>query len=178
MAGAAGLTRRTLFALASAAVLPGCGFRPMYATASDGSAGPAEAGLAQIEIGPMYERAGQLLRQALQERFERGGAGLARRYDLVVAYGLGAEGIAIQPDSSVTRIRLMGSARWTLTAQDPQRSTLATGTARSLDGYNILDEQIFAADLENETVQKRIAEAIADQITLQLAAYFNKHAGP
>jgi len=178
MAGAAGLTRRMFFPLALAAVLPGCGFRPMYASAAGGSAGPAEVGLAEIAIGPMYERAGQLLRQALQERFECGGAGLARRYDLVVAYGLGSEAIGIQPDSSVTRVRLMGSATWTLSAQDPQRSTLATGTARALDGYNIIDEQIFAADLENGVVQQRIAEAIADQITLQLAAYFNKHAGP
>jgi LPS-assembly lipoprotein len=166
------------FPLALAAVLPGCGFRPMYASAAGGSAGPAEVGLAEIAIGPMYERAGQLLRQALQERFERGGAGLAQRYDLVVGYGLSGDAIAIQPDSSVTRVRLAGSATWTLTAQDPQRTTLATGSARTMDGYNILDEQIFSADMENEMVQQRIAEAIADQITLQLAAYFNKHAGP
>ena len=85
--------------------------------------------------------------------------------------------MAIQPDRSVTRIRLAGAATWTLTAQNVQRSTLTSGSARTIDGYNILDEQIFAADMENEMVQQRIAEAIADQITLQLAAYFNKHAG-
>ena len=41
---------------------------------------------------------------------------------------------------------------------------------------NNLDSQIFAADLENEAIQKRLAEALADQITLQLAAYFRKRA--
>src|SRR5579863_9564525 len=114
MAAAAGLIRRMLFLIALAAVLPGCGFHPMYASASNGAAGPAETGLAQISINPMYERAGQVLRLALQERFERGGAGLAPRYDLVVAYGLSGEPIAIEPDSSVTRLRFVGSATWTL----------------------------------------------------------------
>ena len=45
-----------------------------------------------------------------------------------------------------------------------------------MDGLNVLDEQLFASDLEGEAVQGRMAEALADQITLQLAAYFNKHA--
>ncbi len=170
--------RRAIFAVALAALLPGCGFHPMFASSGDGSAGPAETGLAQIAIGPLYERSGQLLRQALQDRFERGGNGVARRYDLTVAYGLTSDTIAIEPDSSITRVRLYAAASWTLAAQDPQHTTLATGQARALDGYNILDEQIFSADLENEHIQGRMAKAVADQITLQLATYFNKHATP
>ena len=65
MAGAVGSTRRMLLPLALAAALCGCGFRPMYASAGNGGMGPAEAGLAQISIGPLPERSGQLLRQAL-----------------------------------------------------------------------------------------------------------------
>jgi hypothetical protein len=53
---------------------------------------------------------------------------------------------------------------------------LLSGTARSVDAFNVLDQQYFAADLSNEMVQKRIAEAVADQITLQLVAYFNRQA--
>jgi LPS-assembly lipoprotein len=157
-------------------LLAGCGFYPMYARTAGGAPGPAETGLAEISVGPMYERAGQVLRLALQERFERAGTGLPRRYDLTVAYALAGEGLAIQPDSSVTRVRYTGTATWTLAAQDPQHTTLANGTARAVDGLNVLDEQIFAADLEGEAVQGRMAEAVADQITFQLAAYFNKHA--
>ena len=41
---------------------------------------------------------------------------------------------------------------------------------------NILDSQYFALDLENEAVQKRVAEALADQIAIQLAAYFRRRA--
>jgi len=178
MAGVVVATRRMLLPLALAAALSGCGFRPMYASAGNGSMGPAEAGLAQISIGPLAERSGQLLRQALQARFERGGDGEARRYDLAVAFGISGEAIGIQPDTSASRVRLFGSARWTLTAQDPQRSTLASGTARVSDGFTLYAWQTFAQDMENDAVQRRITAAVADQITLQLAAYFDKHAGP
>jgi hypothetical protein len=34
---------------------------------------------------------------------------------------IAGEGIAIQPDSTVTRIRTIGSANWSLVAQDPGR---------------------------------------------------------
>lgn len=155
----------------------GCGLRPIYATRSDGMAGPAEIGLAEISVGPLLERSGQLLRQALQTRFERGGAGIARRYDLAINYAVSGEPISIlQLTSAPSRFRLVGVASWTLTAQEPQRRTLASGTARSTDGMNVFDQQFFALDLESDAVQRRVTDAIADQITLQLAAFFARRA--
>ena len=156
--------------------MTGCGFHPLYGTAANGGTGPAQAGLAQISVGLIPERSGQLLRQALQARLERGASGVASRYNLAVYYSLSGEGIAIEPDSSISRIRMTGSATWYLTAQDPQRRTLSSGTARVIDAYNNINSQIFASDLDNELVQRRIAEAIADQITLQLAVFFRNRA--
>jgi len=172
------MRRRDLFLLPVLPVLAACGFRPVYGTASGGSAGPAQAGLASVSVALIPERSGQLLRQALQERLERGGVGTAHRYDLVVSFGVGAEAIAIASDSSSSRTRVIGTATWRLVGQDSQRSTLTSGTARNVDGYNVLDQQYFASDLENEVVLKRVAEALADQISLQLAAWFNKQAQP
>jgi LPS-assembly lipoprotein len=177
MACASAAASRSLLLAALGLGLAGCGFHPLYGTAPNGGTGPAEAGLAQISIGLLPERSGQLLRQALQARFQRGGSGVATRYDLAVYYGLSLEGIAIEPDSSMSRIRMTGSATWYLTAQDPQRRSLANGTARIIDAYNPINSQIFTSDLDNEAVQRRMAEAIADQITLQLATYFDKQAG-
>ncbi len=158
------------------AALPGCGFSPIYARGPGGMAGPAEMGLAAITVGPMPERLGQELRQALQSRLELGASGVARQFDLMVSLALSGEPIAIQQDSSVTRIRLIASASWTLNAQDPLRSTLSSGSARTLDGYNIINQQYFAADQENDAVQHRMMGALADQITLQLAGYFKRRA--
>jgi LPS-assembly lipoprotein len=157
--------------------LGGCGFHPLYGPAAGGAEGSAEAGLSQISVGLIPERGGQLLREALQERFQRGGTGVAARYDLVIAYAVSGDALAIQPDSSVSRVRLVGSATWSLMAQDPQRRTLATGAARTMDAYNVINTQLFAADLDSEAVQRRMADAMADQITLQLASWFDKQAG-
>ena len=45
---------------------------------------------------------------------------------------------------------------------------LTRDTARAVDGFNILNQQFFAADLETEAVQKRLAERLADQVVIQL----------
>lgn len=157
-------------------LLGGCGFRPMYMPTASGGPGVAQRELAAITVGIIPDRPGQLLRQALQDRFERTEQGVPRKYDLAVAYEIEGEGIAILHDNTTTRIRLTGRAQWTLRAQDAQRSILATGTARSLDAVNVLKEQYFAADLGNEAAQVRIAGAVAEQITGQLASFFNRRA--
>jgi LPS-assembly lipoprotein len=174
------MRRRALLAriggLAGLSGLSACGFHPVYMPTASGEAGVAEREMAAVWIDNLYERSGQLLRQALQERFERGGTGVARRYTLTVAYGIGGEGVAILPDTDVTRIRLVGDAKWYLVAQDPARTHLAAGQARAVDGFNILNQQYFFGDLSNEDAQKRLADALADQIAIQVAAWFRGRA--
>jgi LPS-assembly lipoprotein len=128
--------------------------------------------MAAIFVNVIGDRPGQELRQQLQARLERGATGVAQLYDLSVSYGIGGEGIAIQSDNTSTYPRLVARATWVLTTQDPAHTPLTSGSARALDNFNILDEQYFAADLENDFAAARLADAVADQITLQLAAYF------
>jgi LPS-assembly lipoprotein len=159
------------------ALTPGCGFHPIYGSTGGGRDGPAQDGLAATQISNIASRPGQLLRQALQSRFERGGAGVSHRYELYVAFGIGQEGISVQQDNSIARNRLIGTATWSLFGQDPGHSTLTSGIARSVDGTDVVNEQFFAADLGVEAAQRRICEAVADQITLDLAGYFMGKAG-
>jgi LPS-assembly lipoprotein len=172
------LLRRGLL-LALLPALAGCGFRPLYggAGAAAGADGPAAQGLAATNVLRIPERTGQILREALQARFQRGGAGLGQRYELSVQFGIGGEGIGIETNNAISRVRLVGTANWTLFAPGTTRRTLTSGTARQIDAYDIVNEQYFASDLNSESVQRRMAEAVADQITLQLAAWFNKQGG-
>jgi len=41
---------------------------------------------------------------------------------------------------------------------------------------NLIDSQYFALDLESEIIQRRFADQLADQITLQVASYFRRRA--
>ncbi|HEY6438462.1 MAG TPA: LPS assembly lipoprotein LptE [Acetobacteraceae bacterium] len=168
------MRRRRMLALAAGVTLSGCGFQPVYMPTASGKAGVAQRELAAIQVDIIPDRPGQLLRQALQDRLEMGSSGVARRYELSVAFGISGEGIAIEQNTTVTRLRMIGTATWNLVAQDPGRTRLTSGSAKSVDAINIFDAQYFAADLENETAQRRLAEALADQITLQLATFFRR----
>src|SRR5579875_3491053 len=109
--------RRAILPLLATPLLAACGFHPLYAPTTGDTNGAAATGLAEINVGLIPERAGQELRLALQERFERSGAALARRYDLTVTFAVGAEAIGIQPDTSSTYVRVIGNATYRLTAQ-------------------------------------------------------------
>jgi len=159
-----------------AALAAGCGFHPVYMPTESGKPGVASRELAAINVGVIPDRPGQLLRQALHDRFDGSFAGEPRLYDLSVDYSVPGEGIGVRNDNSVTRVRLTGRASWTLRAQNPQRTVVTSGSARAVDDYNVVDQQYFGADLDNETAQRRVAEAVADQIALQLAVFFKRRA--
>jgi hypothetical protein len=161
--------------LGATALLSGCGFQPIYMPTASNKAGPSKRELATVFVRIIPERPGQLLRQALQERFGDD-SGTPSHYDLAVSFGISGESIAIEQTSIATRIRFIGSASWNLLAHDDHYTRLANGSARSMDGINIFDSQYFASDLETEAVQKRIAEAIAQQIATQLAIWFRQRA--
>lgn len=169
------VTRRRLLLTAALVPLAGCGFQPVYMPTASGQPGPAPRELAAINVPIIPDRSGQLLRQALQERFAND-SGTPQHYDLLVGFSLSADAIAVRTDNLATRSRVIGAATFILTAQDPAHTRLTSGSARSVDAYNVLDQQYFAADLSVEALTKRIAEALADQITIQLAAYFRKRA--
>jgi LPS-assembly lipoprotein len=163
----------TLAALA--APLAGCGFRPVYMPTASGKAGVSRRDLSTVFVENIPERPGQLLRLALQERFGDD-SGTPASYDLHVTFGISGEGIAIEINDIATRVRLIGTASWSLMNRDPKRTTLTTGSAQAVDGVNIFDSQYFAADLEVEAEQKRIAENLATQIATQLATWFRNRA--
>jgi len=170
------LRRRALcLAALLGGALTGCGFQPVYMPTQSGKAGIAQRELASVYVGPIGERPGQLLRQALQERFGND-SGTPAAYDLTVTYGIAGEGIAIEANNLATRLRLSGNATYTLIARDAKRTVLTTGGVRASDGVNVLDSQYFAADLEVEAKQKSIAENLATQIATRLAVWFRQQA--
>ena len=154
-------------------LLAGCGFTPLYGS-DNGAPGPGAA-LGEVSVALIPDRNGQMLRQDLQTRLERSGGGLSDRYDLYVSLSIFGGDIAIDQLSASTRSRQTGNASWTLKAQDAGHTTLASGSAHSVDGYDIVNQQFFAADMSREQAAGRIDEAIADQIVQQLAVYFRQH---
>ena len=169
-------TRRHLVLAGAAGLLAGCGFRPLYAPGPGGTPGVAQAELGAIYVSLMPDRAGQLFRQALQQRFEGAGTDAAKRYELGALLALAPEAVGIQRDNSSTRVRLIGTAAWTVRDLSADQALVANGTARSVDGYNVLNQQFFALELENDAATRRVTSALADQVAVQLSSFFASRA--
>ncbi len=166
--------RRRVALLGAAAGLSGCGFHPVYGPLSKG--GTIRPEMAAIYVAVFPERSGQLLRQALQQRFEGAGEGVAKIYELTGGFSIAAEAIGIQQDSSANRVRLDARASWQLRKLDPKQTLMTDGASHVIDGYNINNQQYFAADLEQASAFERLAGTVADQIALDIALFFRKQA--
>jgi LPS-assembly lipoprotein len=156
--------------------LASCGFQPVYGPSGDGTVG-GEAGqeLAAVDVALAPEHTGQIIRHQVQERLDRFGSGVPKRYSLAISLSFYQDQAGIQPDSSVTFIRMRAVASWRLTLLDPKLTLITTGNARAMDGFNVIDQQIFATQLETESVETRLSERVSDEIALQLALYFKHH---
>lgn len=170
------LTRRRLLAASAAAPLAGCGFQPVYMPSAGGEPGVAQRELAAIHVALIPDRPGQLLRQALQQRFEGAGSDTKPLYDLTVNYWIAGEGLGIQPDTATTYIRLSGNANWVLTGRDPAATHITDGFSTARNAVNIMDNQYFGADLQTDQAYRILAQQIADQITVRLAIFFRRQA--
>ncbi len=166
--------RGTFAALVFAAVtvaLGGCGFQPVYGSAANGGAVPA-AELAFVDVGLIPNREGQVLRQEIQRRLERGGRSDAKKYVLSVGYSVALEGLGVLQDTSVTRYRVHGRANWTLRGAEPGTPAITGGLVRSMDAVNAINQQFFAVDQSADAARVRVASDIAEQIVSQVASYF------
>ena len=166
------IDRRSVLWLGLGGALAGCGFQPVY-TAPGGGRSPSDE-LAAIDVKNIGERPGQILRQAQLSRF-RTEPGRPRAFDLMVTFWVTGEAQGILDFTQATRIRLVGNANWVLRGHDPKQTQLTAGNERVIDGFDIFDTQYFASDLDNEAVQARIANAVADRIALRLAIWFHQH---
>jgi LPS-assembly lipoprotein len=169
------MLRHTLAFAMALTTLSGCGFQPVYMRTASGKAGVAQRELSAVHVGPIPERPGQVLRQALQEQLGDD-SGAPAAYDLKVTFGIAGQGIGIEQDTIATRIRLSGTATWTLTARDAKATVLTSGSARVIDGVNIIDAQYFASDLGVEQREARMAQNLAMQIATRLATWFRERA--
>ena len=170
------MPRRAILALGLVGVVAGCGFQPVYMETATGAPGPAARNLAAIRVNLIPDRPGQLLRQALQKRFGGSLEVVPTRYRLAVGYSISGQGIGITSSDIATRIRMVGTASWVLTAMNTPQSRITSGSARYMDGIDVFDQQYFAADLDTEAVQRRMATHLADDIAMELAAFFRHQA--
>lgn len=161
-------SRRAVIVL-PAALLAGCGFRPLHGPRPGGAAAP---GLETVRVGLIPERNGQLLRRRLEERIGAAGSGPAR-YDLRVglAYGVELQGFA--RDGTPSRVRVTATANWFLYDTGAPPRLVARGTERAFDAYNVPENQFFSADTSRDATERRLVDQLAEDVVRRLALRFD-----
>ena len=166
------LVSRILTAIFVCSIVSACGFHPLYLPSSQ-----TKAGLSEIYVDIIPNRNGQLFRQSLQEKLQGSESDPAQHYVLHVNYAVSQESIGIEADNNNTRNRFIGTANWTLVKPGLMGQKITSGLARTVDGNDVIVAQFFYSDLNSETVNKRIGDALADKIVQALAVYFRAHPG-
>lgn len=155
------------------ALLPGCGFQPLYATDDGGAAGLRNVALVSVEASEEIE---PIVERAFARRTARDPA--AAEYDLSLTATEQAERLAVQIDASVTRYNYRLVGRYTLVERGAGKRY--TGSVTSIASFNVVNSQystLYAEEAAREKAATQLAEDIERDILLELAAANERPAG-
>ncbi len=157
--------RRLLIPAALALLaLPGCQLSPVYA---GGNASAPATLLADIAIAPIPERAGFMVRQALEDQF--GLAVASPRYRLEIVLDDQITAFGVRGDSSAARERRTLRARYRL-VDAATGTVLVDDTAAADAGIDRVSSN-FAVVAAETTALERLSVDLARQISARLARY-------
>jgi LPS-assembly lipoprotein len=156
-----------ILAFALCLALAACGLKPMYA---GGSSGAVASGLGSVQVAPIPERAGWLVRNALVDRL--GGEASEPDYRLEVELDDDLTAFGIRGDAAVTRERRILRARYRLVDLKTGEVVL-DATAGSDAGIDIVSSE-YATVAAEQTAQERLAGVIADQMVARLALFISR----
>ena len=164
------MIKRAALALLLAVPLSGCALHPLYA---GGSSSAVAVGLSSVEVAPIPERAGWLVRNALVDRLGSESATRpAATYRLEVELDDDITGFGIRGDSATTRERRTIRARYRLV-------TIATGetvldaTAGADSGIDVVSSE-YATVAAEQSAAERLATVLADQVVGRIGLYLTR----
>ncbi len=164
---------KRLTVLVLALGLSGCGFRPLYGRY--GADPDAAAIFAQIYIPPIAsDEAGYNLRNTLIDLLRSRASSAGARYRLSITLAQSRQGIAIEPNATITRYNYQLNARYTL--YDLARDKIVTsGSEEALSAYNVplsSATSLYSTLMARRDAQRRAAEDVAQRIRMDLAVFF------
>jgi len=150
---------------AVALLLSACGLQPLY---GGGSSGPVATTLRSVEVAPIPDRTGWLLRNKLVERLGESGTA-PPRYRLDVKLDDTITAFGIRSDQAATRERRTIRARYQLVDLSTG-SVVLDATAGSDAGIDIVSSE-YATVAAEQTAAENLADVVADQIVARLGVY-------
>ena len=164
------LGRRSLLLTGAAALLGGCGFRPLYAPTATGST--VSEGLQSVEVGVIPDRTGQILRTLLIQRLNPRGIPDGPRYRLAARVTESEEELGITDTDDATRANLTLDVLYELEDVET-RDTVTTGRLRTTTSFNILDDE-YATRVGRDSARERGLTQSADDLVLRLSLLLSR----
>lgn len=158
--------RRHIVVLSCALLLAGCGYRPLYGTATD-SHGVVDS-LASVAIPEADTRLGQLIRNDLLSTMRPAGTARADRYTLTIVPTQTQSRIIDRSLPNATRSAVRVSVEFRL---NEGSEVLYSGKTFSNVSFDIVREP-FADNQAEINATERAAHEVSGDIRTRLAAYF------
>ncbi len=162
---------RTMVLLVLVTLLSGCGLRPLYLK---GKQNP-QPDLTAIEIRPIVDREGQILRNLLLDQLTPKGPSAHPAYVLDVTVVLSLTTLGIRRDDRATRALIRATATYSLRRKQDE-AQLFSSTSQASSGYDILDSDFATLVAEKDAMQHSL-ETIAQDINLRLSLLFSSDPG-
>ena len=167
---------RIALAFGMVVMLAGCGFRPLYG--SYGANPGAQRIFASIYVPPIeLERVGYQLRNSLIDLLEASQSRRGATYQLDVSLHESRQGVAVQPNASITRYNYTLEANYRLVNMRTGK-VVTSGQQSTLSAYNVMPSSptaSYSTLMARQDAQKRAAEDIAYRIRLDLGVFFSQN---
>ena len=147
-------------------LVAGCGFQPLHGTRS------ASEGLPAVEVGPIQEREGQILRSLLIDRL--GDARGRADYLLDASLTVSSSSLGIRRDEVATRAQVYVTVTYVLTDRDGL--VLDDGNVRKIANLNLSASE-FASETSKDAAARRALALAADELRIRVAAVLQKRQG-
>ncbi|HEY4343916.1 MAG TPA: hypothetical protein VGN05_06210 [Parvibaculum sp.] len=163
-----------LFLAGTLLPLGGCGFRPLYG--DNGAAGSSTVNrLADVDVISPESAIGRSLKYNLLDGLSAdGNVPVSPLYKLTLRPTSYSQDLAVQQDAAVTRANFVLVVPFTLVSTATGKVVFKS-TARARSSYNRVESE-FANLSAEQDAQKRVAEAVSDDIKLQVSVFFDRQA--
>ena len=152
--------------------LTGCDIRPLYSAPASGATGSVAEALASVQVQPIADQSGQLLRGFLVQALSPNGRPANPDYILTVTLTESEQDLGIARDDTATRGNVLVTSGSTLREVATDRDVW-TDRRTVIASFGILDEQ-FATIISERSARERALEQVAREIRTALALLFQR----
>jgi LPS-assembly lipoprotein len=164
--------RRAFAILMLSLAVAGCGFKPMYGDNATATSGPVSAKMESIDIRPIPDRLGQVVRNELVDAIAPQGPSGTPVYELALKVGEEREDVGLRQNASATRANYRMSAKFELREIASDKVVL-TGTTWAETAFDIV-QQDYPTVIAQQDAQEKLAAELAEEIKTRIAVFFDK----